>query len=315
MTEYSEEVLQPPAGVGPRLRSAREARNLSRQDIAGITKIPERHLVAMEEGRFADLASRAYALGFTRTYARAVGLDDRELTAALRAEMGYVDPSAELAHAATYEPGDPVRVPSGRIAMMAAIAALVVIVAGFLLWPSPYGAMPDIAFDDPKPARVASAPAPARAMAPPVVLTALADGVLIEVADASGGQLFRKQMALGESYAVPDSAQGAVLRTLRPDQLQVRVGERALPPLAAQQDRVREYPLAAAALLALAASGPAPEPVVAPVRSDSPRRSGGSRASQPQRVVMAPVAPAPDPAADTASAATPDQLPTSTVSD
>lgn len=318
MTEHSEEFSQHTAGVGPWLRSAREARNLSRTDIAAITKIPERHLVAIEEGRFADLASRAYALGFTRTYARAVGLDDREVTAALREEMGYVDPGAEAVNASAYDPGDPVRVPSGRIAVVAAIAALVVIVAGFFLWPSPYGDVPDIGLEAAAPARVApAAPTPAPVAPPAVVLTALADGVLVEVSDATAGQLFRKEMALGESYAVPATAQGAVLRTMRPDQLQLRVGERVLPPIAGRQQEVREYPLVAAALLASAtAPGIVPQADGASsVAARAPRRSGGSRSSQAQQVVMAPVAAPGDPAVSTVSASQSAELQPSTVSD
>lgn len=311
MTEQNEEFLQPSAGVGPRLRSAREARNWSRKDIAGITKIAERHLAAIEEGRFADLVSRAYAIGFTRTYARAVGLDEREMTAALRVEMGYVDPAAEMANASAYEPGDPVRVPSGRIAMVAAIAALVVIVAGFVLWPSPYGDVPDVRFDDP-PARVApAAPAPAPLVQPPVVLTALADGVPVEVTDPGSGQLLRKELALGETFAVPATAQAPVLRTMRPDQLQLRVGDQVLPPLAGRQAEVREYPLAAASLLAALAS-PAARP--AETAASTPRRSGGARTGQPQRVVMAPVPPMPD-SLPAASPAPEGELQSSTVSE
>lgn len=310
MTEQIDEMTQPAAGVGQQLRSAREALGRSRKDIAEITKIPERHLVTMEEGRFANLASRAYAIGFTRTYARAVGLNEQDVIAALRSEMGYVDPGAELANVSAYEPGDPVRVPSGRIAMLAASAALVVIVAGIVFWPSPYGDVPDVRFEDPVPAASQQAPA----IAQPVVLTALADGVEIEVSDATAGTLFRKKMASGESFSVPATAQAPVLRTMRPDQLELRVGERVLPPLAGRQEAVREYPLVAAALLASGAEPvAAPQAVSSPVPVDASPRGGGQRSAQPQRVVMAPVVTTPS--AATAAESDAVNLQPSTVSD
>ena len=48
-------------GAGGRLRRAREAQGLSRADIAQRTRIPERHLAAIEQGDFAALPARTYA--------------------------------------------------------------------------------------------------------------------------------------------------------------------------------------------------------------------------------------------------------------
>ncbi len=65
MAEAHEDVAELPLDpAGVRLRRAREAAGLSRADIAARTKIAERHLASIEEGNFAALASRAYAVGF-----------------------------------------------------------------------------------------------------------------------------------------------------------------------------------------------------------------------------------------------------------
>lgn len=118
--------------AGSRLRQAREAAGLSRADIAATTKIPERHIVAIEAGDFAALAGRSYAIGFSRSYARAVGLDEQDIIGAVRQEMGAGDAEPEHRHA--FEPGDPSRVPSKRIAWLAALAVLVVAVVLMIVW-------------------------------------------------------------------------------------------------------------------------------------------------------------------------------------
>ncbi|HWU72697.1 MAG TPA: helix-turn-helix transcriptional regulator, partial [Sphingomonas sp.] len=73
-----------PKTVGDKLREAREAQGLTLADIANRTRVPMRHLEAIENNRMEGMASPAYAIGFTKTYARAVGLDDRAIAAELR---------------------------------------------------------------------------------------------------------------------------------------------------------------------------------------------------------------------------------------
>lgn len=136
MAESQRDDTQPlfegPLDAGTRLRQARDAAGMSRADIAAITKIPERHIIAIEAGDFAALAGRSYAIGFSRSYARAVGLDEQEIIGAVRQEMGAGDAEPEHRHA--FEPGDPSRVPSKRIAWLAALAVLVVAVAVMFIW-------------------------------------------------------------------------------------------------------------------------------------------------------------------------------------
>lgn len=57
------------------LQSARRAANLSLDEIATLTKVPGRHLRALEEGRVADLPRGLYRRSILRNYAAAVGLD------------------------------------------------------------------------------------------------------------------------------------------------------------------------------------------------------------------------------------------------
>ena len=134
--------------AGVRLRRAREAAGLSLADIASRTRIAERHLRSIEAGKFMALASRAYAVGFSRNYAREVGLDEDEIAHAVRAEADGQEPLTARYQPSSFEPGDPARIPAARIAWISALSALAVVVAGFIFWRSlyaPAASLPDIA--------------------------------------------------------------------------------------------------------------------------------------------------------------------------
>lgn len=61
--------------LGDLLRMARERRGLTVQDVAQITRIPRRHLDALERGQLDELPGGMYRRAEVRTYAETVGLD------------------------------------------------------------------------------------------------------------------------------------------------------------------------------------------------------------------------------------------------
>ncbi len=61
---------------GYELRRERESRGIALGSITGVTKISERHLVALEEERFDVLPGGVLSKGMVRGYARVVGLDE-----------------------------------------------------------------------------------------------------------------------------------------------------------------------------------------------------------------------------------------------
>jgi cytoskeleton protein RodZ len=81
-----------PARPGDRLRAARDSRGLSLAEIAARTRVPQRHLEALEAGDYGALPSPTYAMGFAKAYARAVGMDEVELAADLRRELDRMGP-------------------------------------------------------------------------------------------------------------------------------------------------------------------------------------------------------------------------------
>lgn len=276
--------------AGSRLRSARETAGLSRSDIASQTKIAERHLLAIEEDRFGDLAARTYAVGFARAYARALHLDEAEIAELVRRQLDAEDNDRPV-HLPSFEPGDPARVPPVRVAWLAAGGAVVVIVLLLVFWSSflsPEGKLPDL-LPEHTPAPVASASAGPRPIqaAPasgPVVLTATEDNIWLSVTDAAGAKLFDRTLAKGESWTVPAQAQGAQLRTGRPDALQVSVGGKAIAPLADKPTTMSGVSLAAADLLARGRPAVAPAAAAPATPAPVPSQVGPQPQAAPDRV-------------------------------
>ena len=295
------------AGAGARLRAAREAQGLDLAHIAAETRIPLRHLDAIETGDFGTLPSRTYAIGFSRTYARVLGIDDTAILAAVREELA--DHTGRRSTVGSgMEPGDPAKLPSAGLAWFGAFAALVLAVGLIAFFGSRFGAGEGPApLDTPSPtpaAPVAAAPAPAAtspASAGPVVLTALADGVWVRIYEEGGERLLEKQLARDESYTVPADAADPRINTGRPEALAITVGGRAVAKLAERPVTISNAPISAAALLARAepAADAAASPVAAPsrtaVRRARPAVVPVSAASQSAEPEAAPASPSPSP--------------------
>lgn len=285
--------------AGTKLQRAREAAGLSRAQLSAITRIPERSLAAIEAGDFAALPARMYAVGFSRTYARAVGLDEQEVLGAVRAELAEQASHDDIRAPATFEPGDPARVPSSKVAWMAALAVVVVLLGVFAFWRSyiaPAGRLPSlIPAEQPvmvPPPVQAAAPAP-QPTGGPVVFTALEAGVWVKFYDGAGNQLLQKELAQGESYTVPAGMTDVKLWTARPDALSITIGGQPVPKLADTQRTMKDVPVTAAALLARAATAavtPTVQATGSAEKAASPRsRPVPSRATTP---TAAPTAPA-----------------------
>jgi cytoskeleton protein RodZ len=65
---------------GEDLRKERLARGVALEDIAAVTKISQRHLIALEQERFRLLPGGILSKGIVRGYASALGLDPQDWT-------------------------------------------------------------------------------------------------------------------------------------------------------------------------------------------------------------------------------------------
>jgi len=81
--------------VAEQLRAAREAKNLSVNEVAEITKIRGDHIRALEEGNFDIFVAPVYIRGFARTYAALLKLDVPQLIKSLDVELGQTEKFAE----------------------------------------------------------------------------------------------------------------------------------------------------------------------------------------------------------------------------
>ena len=58
------------------------------ESVAATTRIPTRHLLALENGEWSTLPAPTYTIGFAKNYATVVGLDRAAIADQLRMEMG-----------------------------------------------------------------------------------------------------------------------------------------------------------------------------------------------------------------------------------
>jgi cytoskeleton protein RodZ len=70
-------ILAESATLGDALRRAREHSGRSLEDLTAATRVHVRYLRALEQGDFTALPSQAFALGYVRAYAAALGLDEQ----------------------------------------------------------------------------------------------------------------------------------------------------------------------------------------------------------------------------------------------
>jgi cytoskeletal protein RodZ len=248
---------------------------LELEAIARDTRVPLRHLRALETDDHSALPALPYALGFIKSYARAVGLDAETVAAQFRSET-QMTPHVPVVKD---EPMDERRLPS-RSLVWGSAALIIAILVGMGLYgagafdpatPAPPAATPLAAAAPETPAveaplasdgAVPAAPAPLP-VAGQVVLTASED-VWIKIYDrATGRRAFQGLLAAGQRYEVPADGGALTLRAGKAGAVQLSVGGRALPSLGGLAQTIDGVVLTAPALAQR--FGQAPPPVVKPV--------------------------------------------------
>jgi transcriptional regulator with XRE-family HTH domain len=248
--------------LGERLRRAREARGLSLDEIANRTRIPMRHLQHIEREEWDALPAATYAVGFTRNYANAVGLDGPVLARELRDRIG--GPSHRAAAPEYYAQADPARVPPKPLVFAAIFLAI--LIGAYLLWRSTLdggsASVPALEI----PVAPAPAPAPGRPAAPPPQAAAGQPVTLVATGDAwvriseaeTGATIFQGTMAAGNRYQLPATARHPVIHTGRPQNLRALVGAGDLGPLAPTEQTIQNVSLRPEDLSARARGAPPP---------------------------------------------------------
>ena len=86
---------------GEKIRHAREARQLSIDDLVGETRINPQHLIDLEEGKTSGISAPGYIIGYLRTLAKVLKLDAEELihdfkSSTNQSDHQTIDPEHEL---------------------------------------------------------------------------------------------------------------------------------------------------------------------------------------------------------------------------
>ncbi|MFZ4109755.1 MAG: helix-turn-helix domain-containing protein [Polymorphobacter sp.] len=256
--------------TGATLMAARTAAGMELVDVARETRVPIRHLRALEADKHDDLPALPYAIGFVKSYARAVGLNSETMASQFRSETSK---SAHVPTPISLEPLDERRVPS-RGLWVGSLIAIIVIIAGLSAWgagaldpplpaapemtaaviadtaePDPFGPEPSGDIGVPVTAPAAATELAAVATGP-VVLTASRD-VWVKIWDkASGDTLKEGVLTAGEIVTIPSDRPGLTLWTGMAGALSVSVGGRPLPTLGGPVETVRDVSLLPADLLA-----------------------------------------------------------------
>ena len=243
----------PLQSVGEKLRLAREASGLSHADLAAATKIPMRHLISLEQNDYSTMPGRTYVMGFARSYAKAVGLDPDAIAHEVKVELDNTSPESTPRSQQGFEPGDPARVPTPRLAWLAALAAGVVLILGLIFWRSFYAPAGDL-------------PAPAKSAIPAAMATPNSPASMVGASAAA-------TMATGIATAVPSGTAAASHQSdnrAEPDQTPDRtphhqasvshpVAQSSVPPVA-----ISASPAAAPVSVVVPMVSPASPPVAVP---------------------------------------------------
>lgn len=113
--------------IGGELRAARERLGWDIDAVAEALRLKPAFIRAIEQGDIRNLPGTAYAVGFVRTYATALGLDPNEAIRRFRAERDEVNRKTELDFPA---PVPQRGVPAGALVLVGAVIAI----GGYVAW-------------------------------------------------------------------------------------------------------------------------------------------------------------------------------------
>lgn len=122
------------ASIGQILEQRRKELGLSIEDIQASTKISGRHIVALENDDYGKIPGEAYVRGFIRLYAETVGLEGGPLLAQYKRLSGAYDEPETLAEKRDPLDRDLVKKPRSKWWILALVAAVLLLILGYLGW-------------------------------------------------------------------------------------------------------------------------------------------------------------------------------------
>jgi cytoskeleton protein RodZ len=254
--------------LGERLRAARLSAELTLDSASGRTRIKRDYLEALESMDPRGLPSRAYAVGYLRTYASFLGLDPAGCVEQFKIE---VECDAGRSQPTAPQEKREIKLPRGMLGACALVCA-VVAMAG---WYGHYISQRDTASAAGQPiiammSAEAAAPSPAatpRALDPADIWAGLpgprntgavvleAGGLVhLEVRDASGRILVSREMEGGDIYRAPDEP-GLTISASDAGLVLMRTAGRPVGPLGEPGEALENTPVSEFLLSAMTAGG------------------------------------------------------------
>ena len=274
-----------PDRVGDILRAAREKMGLSLAEVAARTRVPLRHLEAIEIDDYAGLPSPTYATGFAKAYARVVGADEVMVARRVRGELAGV--TRVTPEYQPYEATDPMRLPSRGVTIVAlGLAVGLLILAGLYFGTGLFRrglapATPDVAVAQPAADAPPPAPTPTPAATGGQVYVTATDEVWVRIYEADGKTLHQGTLQPGERFDVPADAREPMINVGRPDKISITINGSQVQGLDLGSDPIKDVRVSAAALAARASGVPEPSPTPPAVSTaDAPARGRAAPAGR-----------------------------------
>ncbi len=134
-TNFDMGMTEAGSSVGQALKRKRLERGFDLADIARETRIPLRHLEAIEADNYDRLPAYPYAVGFVRNYTKFLGLPADAIVKQFKSETTLLDPSLT---ATTPEPLDEGRLPNRGLVVASILGGLAILglIGYFALRPS-----------------------------------------------------------------------------------------------------------------------------------------------------------------------------------
>ncbi|MCA3347344.1 MAG: helix-turn-helix domain-containing protein [Roseomonas sp.] len=293
----TENTVQEAARVGEELREARIALGVSVEDAATQLRINKRYLLALEEGRVKDLPGAAYAVGFVRSYATALGLDADDAVRRFRDVSGSaVTKQGDLVFP---EPVPRRGIPTGVLAALGLALAM----GGYVAWyqwsgrgervvdtvpplpprleraaeataPRETPATPAVEPPAPAPAPAAAPPAPPQRIDPdkPRIVIRAKGESWVQIRDNPGNRVLADRvLRAGETVEIPNRP-GIVLTTGKAENLAILLDGQDVDPfggpgvrrnIALEPERLRTPPTPPSPPAPATAPAPPPRPPAA----------------------------------------------------
>jgi cytoskeleton protein RodZ len=243
--------------AGADIREARERLGWDLPAVAAHLRIRLAYLEAIEDGRIDDLPGNAYAIGFLRTYAQALGLDPDEVVRRFREEASQVNRRTELDFPA---PVPERGIPAGAVVLLGVVLAVAAYGGWYKLSGSGRPESEPVLPVPPRLMPLAEAPAPPSVPARPAQTAATAVAADPGVADgnAAPAPTMPAQADAGSAMpaALPTVAPSQAAAAIPPAVMQGPAASPAASPVAQAASATKEATAAAVPALPAAPTGP-----------------------------------------------------------